>query len=100
MTTLDRLFRKQLVGRRMYDRAYLYTALVTSEQWANDVVKAVIEQLLAGPQASRNLVLTCVLRVLNQDPELLKSAEQLLRSSRQQLNRINEEGTELGWWPT
>jgi predicted transcriptional regulator len=47
MTTLDRLFRKKLLGRRKSGRAYIYSPRITCQEWkdkvARDVVVAVSE---------------------------------------------------------
>jgi predicted transcriptional regulator len=82
MTTLDRLFKKKLVYRKMCDRAYLYSPRVTCQQRRETVVRAVVAKLLAGPQTSRELLLDSLLEAVNQqEPRLLMEVEKKLRSN-------------------
>ena len=48
MTTLDRLFRKQLLDRRKDGRAFLYTAAVSREEFEHGIREDVIDRLLGG----------------------------------------------------
>ena len=64
MTTLDRLFRKNLVERRMSGRAYLYLSRVTCQEWKDKVTRDLVEKLLAGPRTSREVVIACLLEAV------------------------------------
>ena len=67
--------------RRMCDRAYIYSARVTSQEWRDTVVHDVVAKLLAGPQISREALLTSLLKSLNQqEPELLEEVQKRLPS--------------------
>ena len=78
MTTLSRLHKKKLVHRRMRDRGYLYSASVSCQEWKNKVAQEVVAKLLAGPQTSRELLVTCLLEaVRRQDPVLLAEVERM-----------------------
>lgn len=80
MTTLDRLFRKDLVSRRMRDRAYIYSPRVTCQQWKNKVAQDVVAKLLAGPQTSHEALIACLLEaVREQNPLLLQEIETRIR---------------------
>ena len=80
MTTLDRLFRKDLVSRRMRDRAYRYWPRVTCQEWKEQVARDVVAKLLAGPDASREVLLACLLEtVAQQDALLLQEIEKIMR---------------------
>ena len=73
MTTLDRLFKKNLVCRRICDRAYIYSPRVTCQQWRERVVHDVVAKLLAGPKATRELLLSALLEAIQQqDSQLLR----------------------------
>jgi BlaI family transcriptional regulator, penicillinase repressor len=65
MTTCDRLFRKDLVKRRKCERAYLYSPLVTCEQWKGQVVQYLIAKLLAESWTSPELLLGYLSETIN-----------------------------------
>ena len=78
MTTLDRLFKKDVVGRRMQDRAYIYSPSVTREQWRETLAREVVARLQASPEGAPEL-LTCLLKtLLEQQPQLLKEINPLI----------------------
>jgi predicted transcriptional regulator len=80
MTTLDRLFHKNLVFRRMRDRAYLYSPRVTYHDWKDQVARDVVAKLLAGPDASREVLLACLLEAAGQrEALLLREIEKRIR---------------------
>src|SRR5271165_642257 len=82
MSTLDRLFRKNLVSRRMCGRAYFYSPLITCQEWKGRVARDVVAKLLAGPQASREVLIACLLEAVNQqDALLLREIEKWMRQT-------------------
>src|SRR5271165_5329325 len=82
MTTLDRLFRKNLVSRRMRDRAYIYSPRVTCQEWKDQVARDVVAKLLAGPEASRGALVACLLEAVRQkDAQLLREIEKIMRQT-------------------
>jgi len=82
MSTLDRLFRKNLVSRRMCDRAYFYSPLVTCQEWKDKVARDVVAKLLAGPLASREALVACLLEAVSQqDALLLREIEKWMRQT-------------------
>src|SRR5208337_4180412 len=52
MTTLDRLYKKKLLNRRLLGRGYVYSARVTCQEWKDTVARDVVAKLLAGPRSS------------------------------------------------
>jgi predicted transcriptional regulator len=73
MTTLDRLFKKNLACRRMCGHYYVYSALATCQQWRDRVVHDLVAKLLAGPGASSEILLASLLDAIGrQKPKLLK----------------------------
>ncbi len=80
MTTLDRLYRKNMVRRRVLDRAFWYSPRVTCQEWNHRIARSVVAKLLAGPQTSRELLLACLLEAAaQQEPILLQQIEKQMR---------------------
>jgi predicted transcriptional regulator len=71
MSTLDRLFRKDLVSRRLCDRAYIYSPLISSQEWIDRVARDVVAKLLAGPRTSREALVACLLEAAGDQEDLL-----------------------------
>ncbi len=71
MSTLDRLFRKNLVSRRLCDRAYIYSPLITCQEWIDRVARDVVAKLLAGPQTSREVLVACLLEAAGDREDLI-----------------------------
>jgi predicted transcriptional regulator len=83
MTTLDRLYRKNMVRRRVLDRAYLYSPCLSRQDWKYEVARSVVEKLLAGSQTSRDLLLACLLEAAGQqEARLLSELKRRIRKSR------------------
>jgi len=82
MTILDRLFRKNLVSRRICGRAYIYSPCVTCQEWKDKVARDVVAKLLAGPQASREALIACLLEAVGrQDALLLRELQKRIRQT-------------------
>ena len=87
MSTLDRLFRKNLVSRRLRDRAYIYSPLIGCQEWIDKVARDVVAKLLAGPQASREALVACLLEAAgDQEDLLLRMIERRVRQPSRKLN--------------
>lgn len=67
MTTMDRLFKKGLLGRRKVGRAFVYHAVATQQQIENAVLSSLVDA------------------VSEQDRTLLDELERLVREKRRQL---------------
>ena len=88
MTTLDRLYKKGLLDRRMPDRAFLYSARFTREEWEHRQAESVFAGFLAGPHPSRDLLLSSFLDAVGeQDSRLLDELEKKIRTKRKELSR-------------
>jgi predicted transcriptional regulator len=88
MTTLDRLYKKGLLDRRMPDRAFLYLARFSREEWERREAENVFAGFLAGPHASRELLLSSFLDAVGeQDSALLDELEKKIRRKRRELLR-------------
>jgi predicted transcriptional regulator len=88
MTTLDRLYKKRLLDRRMPDRAFLYSARLSREEWDRTRAENVVADFLAGPHASRELLLSSFLEAVGgHDAALLDELEKKIRRKRREIFR-------------
>lgn len=88
MTTLDRLFKKGLLNRRKPDRAFVYSPPLSRQQWERHRAGDLVADFLAGPNPSRELLLSCFLDAVGEhDASLLDELEKKVRSRRKELSR-------------
>jgi predicted transcriptional regulator len=88
MTTLDRLYKKGLLERRMPERAFLYSARMSREEWERSRAGSIVAGFLAGPPPARELLLSSFLEAVGQhDAELLDELEKKIRQKRRDLSR-------------
>jgi predicted transcriptional regulator len=88
MTTLDRLYKKGLLDRRMPDRAFLYSARLTSQEWERQRAESILAGFLSGPHPSRDLLLSSFLDAVGEhDALLLDELEKKIRRKRRELFR-------------
>lgn len=84
MTTMDRLYRKGVLGRRKEGRAFLYSPRVTRHQLHVGLVRSVISSLLGSRAGDSEPVLSCIVDAVGQeDRELLDDLERLVRRKRE-----------------
>jgi len=99
MTTLDRLFKKNLLTRSAEGRAFRYAPRFTREQLRQEAAGSAFRELLdASPEAS--LPLSYLVEILTErDAQLLDDLQKLVESKRRQLRghdaRKKEPGTML-----
>ena len=88
MTTLDRLFKKGLLDRRKSDRAFLYSPSFSRQEWERRRAGNLVAGFLAGPNPSRELLLSCLLDAVGEhDVTLLDDLERKIRTRRRELLR-------------
>lgn len=88
MTTLDRLFKKGFVGRRLEGRAYLYTAVLARDEMEAQVTSRLLaDALAASPTAARPFLSNLVDVVGDRDDRLLDDLEKLVREKRERIKR-------------
>jgi predicted transcriptional regulator len=88
MTTLDRLYKKGLLDRRMPDRAFLYSARMSRQEWERTRAESILAGFLAGPQPARELLLSSFLDAVGEhDALLLDELEKKIRKKRRELLR-------------
>ena len=91
MTTMDRLFKKGLLDRQKYDRAFLYTARLSREEWERQRTGDLLAGFLTGPTPSHELLLSCLVDAVGEhDPHLLDQLEEKIQSKRRTLSGENK----------
>src|SRR5271166_6362173 len=86
MTTLDRLFKKGLLEREMTDRAFVYWTKLTHEEWQRRRAGEMLAGYLAGPEESRQLLLSCLVDAVGtHDAVLLDELEKKIQRKREEL---------------
>lgn len=88
MTTLDRLFKKGLLGRQKSDRAFLYSPRLSRPEWERLRAGNLVAGFLTGPEPSREMLLSCLLDAVGEhDVLLLEELEKKIRMKRRELFR-------------
>jgi len=86
MTTMDRLYKKGLLGRTKCDRAFLYSARIAKSDWERQRTDDLLAGFLAGTQPSREMLISCLVDAVGEhDPELLDQLEAKIQSKRRAL---------------
>ena len=87
MTTLDRLYKKNLLSRRKEGRAFFYTSAVSREGLEHGIREDVIDGLLGGGAEGVKPLLACIVDTVSErDRELLDELERLIKEKRRELN--------------
>ncbi len=90
MTTLDRLYKKQLLDRRKDGRAFLYAPAVSREEFEHGIKEDVIDGLLGRNAEGIEPVLACIVDTLSRrDRESLDELDRLVREKKRELRRKN-----------
>jgi predicted transcriptional regulator len=88
MTTLDRLYKKGLLDRRKSERAFLYAPKLSRDEFARARAGDLVAGFLAGPQPSRELLVSCFLDAVGQhDDAALGELEKKIRDQRKRIRR-------------
>ena len=91
MTTLDRLYKKQLLDRRKDGRAFLYSPAVSREEFEHGIREDVIDGLLGHGAEGVQPVLACIVDTVSErDRELLDELERLIREKKRELRRKSD----------
>ena len=90
MTTLDRLYKKQLLSRRKAGRAFYYSPLVSSAELEQGIREDVIDGLLGRGAEGVEPVLACIVDAVSErDRELLDELDRLIKEKRRELDQKN-----------
>jgi len=88
MTTLDRLYKKGLLERRKSERAYLYSARQSRQQWEHQAAADFVAGYLVRPHPAGELLISCLVDAVGQQNEkLLDELEKKIRLKRKELDR-------------
>jgi predicted transcriptional regulator len=91
MTTLDRLYKKGLVGRRREGRAFVYSAALERHEIEASMTAGLLDGVLAGgPGAARPFLSNLVDAVGDSNDDLLDELERLVRDKRETLREQRE----------
>jgi len=82
MTTLDRLYRKQLLLRRRDGRAFAYEPRCTRDELLSELVSGHVSETLGASQRSSMILSTLVRAVCETDAALLDQLEALVQQER------------------
>lgn len=86
MTTLDRLYKKRLLSRRKDRRAFIYSALVSREEFEQGIAEDVIDGLLGRGASGVEPVLAFIVDAISEhDRELLDELDRLIKEKRAEL---------------
>ena len=87
MTTLDRLYKKNLLNRVVEGRAFRYSPRQTQEEMQKEATSNAIRQLLCSNAAS-SLPLSYLVEAVGQhDAKLLEELQDLVERKRRELRR-------------
>jgi predicted transcriptional regulator len=88
MTTLDRLYKKGLLDRRKSERAFIYSARLSRNEWEHKVATDFVAGYLERPQPARELLISCLVEAVGQrDQRLLDELEKKIQMKRKQLEQ-------------
>jgi predicted transcriptional regulator len=88
MTTMDRLYKKRLLGRRKVGRAFVYRAAATREELQGAVATELMQSLLQGHTGETLPVLSSLVdAVSDRDRSLLDELARLIREKRRAIDR-------------
>lgn len=88
MTTLDRLFKKNLLERRKDGRAFVYTAVVSQDDLDRGIKEDVVDGLLGQGADGVEPVLACIVDTISErDRELLDELDRLVQEKKRELRR-------------
>lgn len=88
MTTLDRLYKKGMLTRSKADRAFLYSASLTRNDWERRQAGDLVSGLLANPRHSSELLISCLVDAVGEhDARLLDELERKIKLKRKENQR-------------
>jgi predicted transcriptional regulator len=91
MTTLDRLYKKGLLSRRKCERHFIYAPSLSRQEWEQKRAGDFLAAFLNGPQASGELLISCLVDAMGtRDEGLLDELERKIKMRRKELGRGEE----------
>ena len=87
MTTLDRLYKKGILGRNKVDRAFVYSPLLSKEEFERRRAQSLISGLLQDSSVSSGLLISCLVDAVDRhEPGMLDELEEQIKKRRQELD--------------
>ena len=87
MTTLDRLYKKGILGRNKVDRAFVYSPLLSKEEFERRRAQSLISGLLQDSSVSNGLLISCLVDAVDRhEPGMLDELEEQIKKRRQELD--------------
>lgn len=88
MTTLDRLYKKGFLSRRKEERAFIYAARLSRQEWEQKRAGDFLASFLSGPQPAGELLISCLVDAVGtHDEALLDALERQIMAKRKELGR-------------
>ena len=86
MTTLDRLYKKNLLDRRKEGRAFLYSPRVTHRELEQGIAQDVLDGLLGRDAEGVEPILACIVEAVGErDGRMLDELDRLIKEKRREL---------------
>ena len=87
MTTLDRLFKKGILNRRLVNRAFYYSARTNREQYQDQLTRHLLG-IAADEAGSQRVVMSSFVDYVSEaDLKLLDELDELIKAKRRNLRR-------------
>lgn len=91
MTTLDRLYKKQILARRKDGRAFLYQAAFTREEFDHGIREDLIDGIFSDEANGIQPLLACIVDTVSErDRELLDELDRLVKEKKREMRRKSE----------
>lgn len=87
MTTLDRLYKKGLLRRRKEGKAYIYSAVLTEQQYQESLTQHFFGMVLHDRKNSNAVLSRFVEAVSETDREMLEQLDEIVKAKRRALRR-------------
>jgi len=87
MTTLDRLHKKGLLRRRKVGRAFIYSPVLTEQQYQESLTQHIFGMVLNDPRHSNAVLSRFVEAVSETDGEMLEQLDEIVKAKRRELRR-------------
>jgi len=91
MTTLDRLYKKNLLRRRKTDRAFRYLPRLSRNDWERQRADSLLAGFLTGSCSRSDLLISCLVEAIGEHNQtLLDELAKKIREKRKELDRGRE----------
>ena len=92
MTTLDRLFKKDLLSREPRGRAFVYRASVSRAELGVRALRTAVSDIKAGAESPDLAIAALVDAIESHDPDWLDSLDRLVREKKRALRQAGKAG--------